>query len=168
MVNEQVVRDTVKRMLDSKIDSQTIVSTLMDIGLSDADAQRIIQEVSSAHSTPKVQASTPPQPDFSEINRMKNEFETHAQAEALQDSAVHNVLDMHGQKLDEVHAKLDEVKAVVANTPVAAQDPAVLSKLDELQSKIEEVGATANATKDLMEKILEINRKILTELEARK
>jgi hypothetical protein len=168
LVNEQVVRDTVKRMLDSKVDSQTIVSTLMDIGLSDADAQRIIQEVSSSQAMPKIQVSSQPLPASTEMNRMREEFETRAQSEALQNTAVHNVLDMHGQRLDEVHAKLDEVKAAVQNAPTAAQDPSVLEKLNSIQSKLEEVNATSNATKDLMEKILEINRKVLTDLEARR
>jgi Zn-dependent oligopeptidase len=155
-------------MLDSKIDNQTIASTLMDIGLSDGDAQRIIQEVSSAQPAPQLQAPSMAQQQFGNVNLMKEEFETHAYTEALQDTAVHNILDMHGQKLDEVHAKLDAVKSAVSNMPAAAQDPTILSKLNELQSKIEEVGATANATKDLMEKILDVNRKMLTDLEARR
>jgi len=162
MINEQVMIDTVQRMLDAGIDEPTILSTLVDTGLSQEDATNIISKV-----------KTPKAPLMEEIvqqqdvQMLRNVVETQAQEQGLQQTQTQNVLDIHEQKIDDVSKKVDEVKQVIQNQ-ASPQDPGLNYKITNLESKMQEVNANSKANLDLMQKILEINRKILTELEAKK
>ena len=62
--------------------------------------------------------------------------------------------------------QVEEVKAAV-NSPQAI-DSALNYRISELEKKLEEVSSVSKASLDLLQKILENNRKILTELEAGK
>ena len=61
MASDQIVNDTVKRMLDAGIDDATILSTLADVGLDGAKGKAIIAALRApapAQATP-VQAASP-------------------------------------------------------------------------------------------------------------
>jgi len=164
MINEQVMMDTVARMLEAGIDDPTILSTLVDAGLAQEEASQIIQRVK----TPQAQPSGPPaQQSSQDIQIMKNQIETQAQTQELSDTSVHNKLDAHEQKIDDVSKKLDEVKQAFSSAPVP-QDTVLSSRISELELKLEEVSSISKATLDLLKKVLETDRKILTELEAKK
>jgi len=164
MINEQVMMDTVARMLEAGIDEPTILSTLVDAGLAQEEAIQIVQRVK----VPQPQPSQPQvQQSSQDIQIMKNQIETQAQAQELSDTSVHNKLDMHEQKIDDVSKKIDEVKQAVSATP-APQDAILSGRISELELKLEEVSSISKANLDLLKNILETDRKILTELEAKK
>jgi len=163
MINEQVMFDTVQRMLEAGIDEPTILSTLADTGLTQEEAASIIQKV-KAPAEPQKEELLSQQQD---VQILRNEVATQAEEQDLQQTATHNMLNLHEQKLDEVSTKVDEVKQVIKDQS-SPKDPALGFRLSALESKLEEVNANSKANLDLMQKILEINRKILTELEAKK
>jgi len=183
MINEQVINDTIKRMLDSGIDDATIISTLTDIGISQGDAQRMVASVkqgfSGASSAPSSSQVAGPSPSSNisdelaaqkqSVDFVKTELETRSQMDALNQGAVHNVLDMHGQKLDEVSQKVDEVRQTLSGAPLSAgSDPMLATKLSELEAKVDDINAGVTALREVLKKILETDRQILTDLEAKK
>lgn len=190
MVSEQLVIDTVKRMLESGIDESAILATLKDIGMDEASSRAIIAKVKAptpsaapiAQQVPQmptraptqyeqVQAQMQPTLDddasSQEIEVMRNELETQAQTAEMNDATTHNVLSMHEQKLDDVNLKLDEVRNTLVNAP-SAIDSSVAVRLAEIEKKLDEVSAQTTAALDVLKKILETDRKILTDLEASK
>ncbi|MFA6269052.1 MAG: hypothetical protein WCW13_03785 [archaeon] len=168
MINEQIMVDTVSRMLEAGIDETTIVSTLVDTGLTQEDALALVGRVKSPKSSPEQQSqsfSQRPQ-DSQDIQLMKNQFDVQSQTQEMNDASVHNKLDMHEQKIDDVAKTLDEVKQGLVSQ--VSSDPVASQRLSALELKLEEVSAVSKANLDLMKSILETNRKILTNLEAKK
>jgi len=157
MVDEQIMLDTVKRLFEAGIDEPTIISTLTEAGLTNEQAISVI-------SRSKGEATFAPQP--ADIQTIRNEVSTQAATMEMQQNQIHNRFDIHEQKIDEVSQKVDEVKQAVSSP--APADPALSYRLSELEQKVAEVNASASASLDLLKKILETNRKILTELEAQK
>ncbi len=178
MVNEQIIIETVKRMLDSGIDDATVISTLNDIGLSDEEANNIIQKVKSSSLDHSDNTNEVPQNNQAEENSQKeyvatraeitqNEMEAEAQKAELNDTTTYNMLNMHEQKIDEVASKIDEVKlAVNSSKPVV--DASISTKLTELEAKVDDISAQTKAILDVVKNILETDRKILTDLESKK
>ena len=163
MINEQVMTDTVQRMLDAGIDEPTVLSTLVDTGLTQEEATSIIQKVKA----PKAQAQSESSIQQQDVQMLKNIVETQAQEQDSQQTTTHNMLNMHEQKIDDMSKKVDEVKQVIQQQ-ASPKDPALSYRISALESKLEEVNAQSKATLDLLQKVLETNRKILTELEAKK
>jgi hypothetical protein len=173
MVNEQIIIETVKRMLDSGIDDSTVISTLNDIGLSNEEANSIIEKVKSVSTTTPVeekvvsQNDSPQEYSSSREEMNQNEIEAQAQKDELNDTTTYNMLNMHEQKIDEVSSKIDEVRQVVSSSkPV--MDASIATRLTELETKVDDISAQTKAVLDVVKNILETDRKILTELEAKK
>ena len=165
MANEQVMIDTVKRMLEAGIDEPTVVSTLAEAGLSQEDALNFVQKVKVP--APQVQPISQPPVQQSDIQAVRDELNTQADVQDMQHAAVHNKLDIHEQKIDEVSQKIDEVKEAVSSA-VSPSDGALSMRISNLEHKLEEVSSVSKANLDLLQKILENNSKILTELESKK
>jgi hypothetical protein len=186
MVNEQIVIDTVKRMIESGIDSQTIASTLADIGIDESQAKNIIKKVensissnASSQKNSSVDSSTTSEnsqdsenesydPSEERMSSMRNELETQAQKSELHESATHNLLNEHGYKLDEMGKKVDAVHNTIISPSKTTLDSSVGVKLSALEEKVEDISAQTTALLELMKKILETDRNILTQLESKK
>ncbi|VVB75538.1 Uncharacterised protein [uncultured archaeon] len=157
MVDEQIMLDTVKRLFEAGIDEPTVISTLTEAGLTNEQALAVI---SRAKGTP---VTAPQQID---VQTMRNEVSAQAAVQEMQQAQIHNRFDIHEQKIDEMSQKVDEVKqAVTSPSPL---DPALSYRLSELEQKVAEVNAATSASLGILKQILETNRKILTELEAKK
>ena len=175
MVSGQVVNDTVKRMLLSNIDEETIVSTLTDIGIDEQTAKEIIKTVASGSTQPSPQSNskeervqTIPPINYdtdTKIKTMQNELYTQGERSDLHETATHTMLNDHAQKLDEMNKKVGEVHKAIS-TPQNI-DASLKVKLTELEQKVSEISAQTNAMMDVMKKILEANRNILTELKSK-
>jgi cytochrome P450 len=166
MINEQVMMDTVQRMLDAGIDEATILSTLVDTGLTQEEANSVMQKVK----TPVVQETLTQQVQAApaeDVQLLRSQVEAQSQQQELHETTTHTMLNMQDQKIDDMTKKVDEVKDVITNQ-TSAIDPTLSYRLSELERKLEEVNAASKASIDLLTKILENNRKILTELEAKK
>ena len=174
MVSEQIISDTIKRMLSAGVEKATIISTLKDIGLSEAEATELVnkQEVSATTLATSQEAdqpiASPPEikSSFDQLKTMKDELETQSTVKALHDTTTHNMLSEHSQKIEEVGKKLDDVKTELRKKPV----PQVTTKVDNtgVEGRLTEIEAKVDATMKVMKDILEVNRKTLTELESKK
>ena len=164
MVNEQIMLDTVARMIEAGIDDATIISTLTDAGLSNEQSLEIISKVKQ----PKEEETVLPNPSPSEdVAALRNVVEAQSDAQLLHAESTLNTLDEHEQKLQEVSGKIDSIKSTLSSSSTKP-DATLAYRLNELEQKLEEVNAASKAQLDLMQKILEVNRKVLTELEAKK
>jgi len=166
MVNEQVMIDTVARMIDAGIDDATIISTLTDAGLSQEQCLEIIARVKQPPAKEE-----PVQNTFSqtqEVAALRNVVEAQSDAATLHAENTINTLDEHEQKLAEVSGKINSMQSTISSNQNSKPDASIAYRLSTLEQKLEEVNSASKAQIDLMQKILEINRKVLTELEAKK
>ncbi|MBT4596835.1 MAG: hypothetical protein HOC95_02545 [Candidatus Diapherotrites archaeon] len=170
MVSEQIISDTIKRMLSAGVEKDTIISTLKDIGLSEAEAAELVnkQEASTTTSQGADQSTASPdlKSSFDQLKTMKNELETQSTVKELHDTTTHNMLNEHSQKIEDVGKKLDEVKTELQKKPA----PQVTQKVDNtsLEGRLTEIEAKVDATMKLMKDILDVNRKTLTAIESKK
>ena len=170
MVSEQIISDTIKRMLSAGVEKATIISTLKDIGLSEAEAAELVnkQEASTTTSQGADQSTASPdlKSSFDQLKTMKNELETQSTVKELHDTTTHNMLNEHSQKIEDVGKKLDEVKTELQKKPA----PQVTQKVDNtsLEGRLTEIEAKVDATMKLMKDILDVNRKTLTAIESKK
>jgi uncharacterized protein (DUF111 family) len=155
--------DTVKRMIEAGIDDATILSTLVDAGLSQEEASQVLEKVKSNDSSPPKPINEAPQQD---VQLLRSQVENQAQQQELNETTTQNMLNIHEQKLDDVTKKVNEVKEVVSSQ--AKTDPALSMRISNLEQKVEECNASTKACLALLQKVLETDRKILTELEAGK
>ena len=124
MVDEQIINDTIKRMLDADIDDPTIVSTLKDIGMSEEQARMQIEKVKSGNSSSETVEEVGSQIDQTQkIESVENEVRAQAEKSELHETTTHNKLDMHEQKIDDVSKKVDAVKASVEVAAAKIKDP---------------------------------------------
>lgn len=164
MVNEQIMIDTVKRMIDAGIDDATIISTLTDAGLSNEQCLAIISKVKEP--APREETVSQVQP-AQDVSALRNAVEAQADAQDLQAATTSTILDDHEQKLEEVKGKIESIQSTISSAQ-SKPDASLSYRLSELERKLEEVNSASKAQIDLMQKILETNRKVLTELEAKK
>lgn len=173
MINEQIVNDTIKRMLDSGIDDDTIVSTLKDIGIDETEAKTAVQKVknpasavsSSVSSTSTLEQNISQQ--NKEVDNLRRQVEAQSDSKELHDTTTYNMLNMHEQKIDAMTNKVDEVKQAISSVNLSSGD-VIAERLNEISTKLDDVDAGVKSTLDLMKSILEVNRKILVDLEAKK
>jgi septal ring factor EnvC (AmiA/AmiB activator) len=166
MINEQVMMDTVNRLIGAGIDDPTIISTLTDAGLSQDEAFSVLQKARAPPSPAPASAPLAAPIAAEDVQLLKNQVEAQAEQHDLHQTVTQNTLNMHEQKLDEVTKQVEEVKQSVAQT--APTDPGLAFKVSQLEEKLEDVSAVSKANNDLLRKILETNQKILTDLEAKK
>lgn len=167
MINEQVMIDTITRLIEAGIDDPTIISTLVDAGLSQEEAVGLVQRVRASKTSQQSQAADAPV-STQQVQQLKTQVETQAEQHDLHMTQTAAMLDDHEDRLTDIATQIDEVKSSVLSPSSGGSDPAVSYRLGELESKLEEINAETKTLLDLLQKILETNRKILTELEAQK
>ncbi len=157
--------DTVNRLIEAGIDDPTIISTLVDAGLTAEEANAVLAKSKQ----PKQEEAPPIQPAVQprEVQMLKAQVETTAETQDLHHTMVNNTLDEHSEKLDTIAKSVEEVKTSI-EAPKAPIDSSLAFRLSEMETKMEDINAATKASIDLLQKILENNRKILTELEAKK
>jgi len=173
MVSEQIVNDTVKRMLASNIDEETIVSTLADIGIDESKAKEIVASVRNGsavnqQSSPQESSNQnygSSQDNDTKIASMQNEMQAQGEKTELHETATHTMLNDHAQKLDAMNKKVEEVHKVVS-TP-SNIDSSLKVRLEAIENKTDEISAKTTALMELMKKILEANRDLLTEIKSK-
>jgi DNA-binding transcriptional MerR regulator len=166
MVNEQIMIDTVSRMIEAGIDDATIISTLTDAGLTQEQCLQIIDRVKQ----PPVKEEAPQNnsPTIQEVQNLKNVVEAQSDAQTIHAQNTSTILDEHEQQLAEVSGKINSIQSAISTKQNPKTDSSLAYRLSALEQKLEEVNSACKAQLDLMQKILEVNRKVLTELEAKK
>jgi DNA-binding transcriptional MerR regulator len=166
MVNEQIMLDTVQRMIEAGIDDATIIGTLTDAGLTQEQCLQILQKVKEPPvKEEQVQNNSP---SVREVQELRNVVETQSDAQSMHAEATSTILDNHEQQLAEVSGKINSIQSAISTKQNPKTDSSLAYRLSALEQKLEEVNSACKAQLDLMQKILEVNRKVLTELEAKK
>lgn len=187
MVNLEVVNDTIVRMLEAEIDEDTIVSTLKGIGLSEGESKEMIEKIKSNKNKDDS--------NNSDKDSFKDEFDNGdkgSSGDTTNDDYGVDVkeesTDLDDSKSDEELNTLENVKKElernnvgerseedynkkIQKTPVDEPVPQSQAKsipINYDDDSIQDLSAKINALSSLMKQILEVNRKILNELESKK
>jgi len=210
MVLNEVILDTVKRMVSSGVDDETIRMTLKSIDLSDAEIDEIIAEVRGAkpkpvepknQTTPEQVSSKqsvsegkendaeedeelPEEPEepiiegdtevtAEDVSEIREQIHASSGEQVALHTTTHQMLDEHYGKLSEVHDSINELHQKMDSSPqLSPETVAKISALDlrisGLEKEISEVKANTLALQGLLQKILEANREIISELEKKK
>lgn len=160
MVDAQVVQETVKRMLGSGIDTETIRQTLADIGLSEAEIQRALSQAGASA------ASRPASAPEASPEEVRDELLDDREDEELQDTTDHAERAGQNLRIDELHEKVDSLHEKIGTPSLSAQ--AFDERLNQFEKDLGEIKAANRALQDLLKKILEANRDILIRLEQQK
>ncbi|GEM_PF-1144578 len=185
MVDAQIVLETVSRMRASGISDELIRSTLSDIGLSKTE---IVQYLKPATATtvakPAVEVHTktafsPAVQPAAEENLEDDDASGFLRAApGLHEEALHTTthvaLDVQNQQLAEVSKRLEELNSKLSKSPAGstAQLSDSVARLDKkisaFENEFQDTKTQMAAFKTVLEKILETNREILTELQEKK
>ncbi len=162
MVDKQVVLETIKKMYDSGIDDSVVQQTLQDIGLNESEISQYIAEVKGEapkqepKPEPKPLEKRMPQPDETQQNQEAMHTTTHA-ALAAQASQANDLLD----KITSMESALKGLSKASASQENLA---GINQRLGTAEKQFHDLKAQLDATKSIMEKILETDRKILNKL----
>lgn len=176
MVNEKIVIDTINKMLEAGIDDDTIISTLKDIGLDQDSAKNLIARTKSGDSSDEDsknnadsnnEENVEDDDELNDLKTVKDELETQGHLKELHDATTHNMLNENYNRIDEISREVENVKKSVSdsskfNLQEFSKKPSVDS------ASVAELNAKIDALSSLMKQILDVNRKILTEIEMKK
>lgn len=187
MVSREVVLDTVKKMLSQGIEESVVESTLADIGMGLAEINEVMAEAKGIK--PRLQAQKQETKNAAgarsaseEGKEAEEELEGTGEEEAearnenpaidqgLVNSSVHVAVETQGKQLEginqnvsQLHEKLDSYSQASAEQ-ISMRLTAIEKKIDELSASVSDSRALNSALQDLMQKILDANRRMLAEL----
>lgn len=209
MVSSEVVMQTVKRMISSGVDDETIKMTLRGINMPDSEIDSIIAQakqitpgqaraaedaVSGAEeglgengqdSDEGDDGQEAAEGDESDAENAGEEEESSSEesdedlGEALRDASqeqqahhttTHTMLEEHSNKMDDLHRNVSAIHEKIDSAPrLSAETVSKLGALDSrlsgLERQVAETKANTLALQELLQKILDTNRKILIELQ---
>jgi len=168
MVDREIVLETVKKMYESGIEDQVVRQTLKDIGLTPEEANKCIAEAkgsaapSSSYSVAK--------PQFQEPKPLQERL---AAAEEKPDQAAmhtttHVALEAQSAKTSELLEKMNSLEEKLEHASASKAMPQSLASANQrlalIEKQLRDLKAELTATKAIMEKILETDRKVLNRL----
>ncbi len=159
VVDKEIVLDTIKKMYQSGIDDDVVKQTLKDIGLNEGE---IIQYIAKAKGI-QVQASRP-EPKPLEARKIATEEKPEHVA---MHTTTHVALEAQSAKTDELLAKISTLEKQVQNKSRSEPSTdliAINQRLAVIEKDLKKLKAELGATKSIMEKILETDRKVLGKL----
>ena len=159
MVDKEIVLDTVKKMYASGIDDDVVKQTLKDIGLGDKE---ILQYIAEAKGESVPVTSSEPKP----LEARKIATEEKPEHVAMH-TTTHVALEAQSEKTNELLAKISglEKQLQSKNQSKPSSDLiAINQRLAVMEKDLKELKADLGATKSIMEKILETDRKTLSKL----
>ena len=148
MVSSDVVMETVKRMVSSGVDDETIRVTLKGINLPDEEISKVINQakgispqaetatVQEVETTPdleeqdheeledepeELRSEDPPQPVGPTPSELRNRLESLSGEQAAQHATTHNLMEEHSQKVDEVKKSVVDLQKQINSTPTLSQ-----------------------------------------------
>jgi hypothetical protein len=162
MVDKEIVLETVRKMYDSGIDDSVVEQTLKDIGLGPAEIKKYIAEAKGVS-----QGLEPaPKPEPKPLEQRKAAAEEKPDQAALHQTT-HIALEEQSARTAELIGKLDALEKRLGAGPAASSEPlsaSVNQRLAGLEKQMRDLKAELDATRAIMEKILETDRKVLTKL----
>jgi len=159
VVDKEIVLDTVKKMYQSGIDDDVVAQTLKDIGLNDKE---IVQYIAEAKGEQVQTLPSEPKP----LEARKIAAEEKPEHVAMH-TTTHVALEDQSAKTDELLAKISGLEKNLqkkGNGTPSTDLIAINQRLAAMEKDLRELKAGLGATKSIMEKILETDRKVLGKL----
>lgn len=158
MVDKEIVLETVRKMYDSGIDDDVVEKTLRDIGLNSDEIKQYIAEA-KGNAGPK-----PSSKSFEARMKAVSASSESPQNRSEMHSVTHLALEEQAGKMDELLKRLSKIEASLKSSKGNALGDSAASltgRLASVENSLKEVRAELSATKTIMEKILETDRKVL-------
>lgn len=179
MADEQAIINTIKKMLSSEIDEDTIISSLKDIGLSETRAQELLNQAKGNSPAFEQETALPEEDeeDFQSIDEgisdARQKLAAKGEQEELKQSTIHSKLEEHSQKMDdhsdslgEMHSKINALNKKISSIDsqslieLNSKISSMQKQLNEIQKQTSDMKAANSALLELMKKILD-NQKTL-------
>lgn len=179
MVSEKIIFETIERMKQAGLSDDLIINTLMDVGISKEEAANYLAKASgnivqAKPAEPELETEEiegeEPEEEMHEIiaektaSKIKEHLISAGEEHAVLAQNTQAALEDHSDKLDSIESKINALSSQPVATSGSADVAQFKYALEELKKEVAETKALASATKTLMEKILDINRQILTKL----
>ncbi len=182
MVEKSIVLDTIKKMYASGLSDEVIESTLRDIGLGEKEIKKTIAEARSIASPAESAAEENDSAlDDSETNekiaeatakKVKQHLEERSEADALAHTTTQAAIAGYDSRLVEIANRLSnierKVNSIAGFSDFSAKAVSLDKKISAIESDLSELKAISNALKSLLEKVLDTDRSVLSELEEKK
>ncbi len=196
MVSSDVVMQTVKRMVDSGVDDNTIKMTLRGINLSEEQIQGILNKAHGVEQPTGSQRQVQVEEDLGEERNKEDEddnleeeveepfdgpspadlrkrLEAASQEQVGYHTTTHAMLEGHAEEVDEVKRGVEELHRKMDSAPrLSSETIGSIGSLDKrismLEKQVAETKANTIALQELLKKILETDRKTLLELQKKK
>ncbi len=182
MVDKKVVVKTIKKMLDSGIEDKVIMDTLADLGLNKEEAEEFLssakgetqiesKETKESEEPAETDSLTEEDYDIDSVikktsDKIKEHLSEKEQSDSLREQSTHLKLEEQDEKLDEIHKRIDSVDGKISSSPQLIElnkKVSVIEKdVSEIKSDLKDFKARIHAMHDIMKKILETDRKLLT------
>ena len=174
MVEKTIVLDTIKKMLDSGLDDSIIIVTLKDVGLSESEIDAYLAEAKESRASPitELQESAPAKIVVHEKGSVPKD--ARHEENVLMHTTTQAALDQSTQQLNEIVKKIGAMEKqleVVSKLPLQELNEKIVrfdKKMMDLAKDIMEVKAQTTALKEVLEKVLDTDRSVLSELESKK
>ncbi len=160
MVDKEVVLETVKKMYESGIEDDVVMQTLRDIGLGPAEIKSYIAEAKGTGPRPVERPEPKP------LAQRQAAAEEKADQMALH-STTHIALEEQGVRIIEILEKITALENSLKELPAGgegASSIAVSQRLASLESQVRDIKSELGATRSIMEKVLETDRKVLNKV----
>lgn len=182
MVSSNVVMETVKRMVSSGVDDETIRVTLQGINLSDDEISKVINQakgispqaktasVQEVETTPQLEeqdheelaeterelrSEDVPEPVGPTPSELRNRLDSLSGEQAAQHTTTHNLMEEHSQKVDEVKKSVVDLQKQIQATPTLSQSAVTqVSGLDKRISGLEKQIAETKANTIALQDLL--------------
>jgi len=162
MVDKEIVLETVRKMYQSGIDDSVVEQTLKDIGLGPEDIKQYIAEAKGISQEPEPASKPEPKP----LEQRKAAAEEKPDQAALHQTT-HIALEEQSAKTGQLLEKIDALEKKLSASPNTGGEPvsaAVNQRLASIEKRLTDLKAELDATRTIMEKILETDRKVLGKL----
>lgn len=172
MVNREVVLETIKNMSSSGISESVIISTLKDIGLEEDEIKQYLVEARGSSPVPEFNSGGMGHEEIAEktaekvrqhLSDEKDERELRETTRDVAFEEQHAKLRDMEQNVNLLHDKISSV-GMPANKDLDQKLSVLEYRISGVERRIADLKAINMATKDLMEKVLEVNKKILNKL----
>ncbi len=162
MVDKEIVLDTVRKMYESGIDDGVVEQTLKDIGLGPEEIRQYIAEAKGVSGDVEPVSKPEPKP----LVQRQVAATEHSDQAALHQTT-HIALEEQSAKTAELLGKIEAMEKRLQGGQATGAEPlsaVVNQRLAGLESQLRDLKAELGATRAIMEKILETDRKVLTRL----
>ena len=172
MVNREVVLETIKKMSSTGIDESVIITTLKDIGLKEEEIKQYLAEAKGGQAPSKPKADGVDSEKVAEktAEKVKQHLSDEKDERELRETTRDATLEEQHAKLKDVEKNVNQLHEKISSVGAPAnkdldQKLSVLEhRISGVEKKIADLKAINMATKDLMEKVLEVNKKILNKV----